>query len=155
MKKGEKKEVILDNCILQRFERIPETLNVCSVSNQRNIESWEFTSVPCPIHQTLDLLNVVLDTFLHFVISLKDVKPKWTQHTVMGSPETFSRNHTASCLLRLHSAQQCFETSSAFPQMHEFVVLRAFGSSFVSSLTNQNLLLLNLRPRGDHVCMKC
>lgn len=100
--KKERKEVIVDNCILQPFERIPETLNMWSIYKPK-------------IHSELEInLSTLLnlsDTwsfkshFRHFPKLrnlLRDVKPKWTQHTTMRSPGTFSRSNTAPCVLRLH-----------------------------------------------------
>lgn len=53
--KKEKKEVIIDNCILQPFERIPETLNMGPISNQGYVQSWKLISASCSIYQALDL----------------------------------------------------------------------------------------------------
>lgn len=73
----------------------------------------------------------------------------------MNSSESFYRNNMASCELPLHCTGQCWERSSASSQMPSFIVLGAWGSSFISSLTNQSLLLLHLKPLGHHVWLKC
>lgn len=85
----------------------------------------------------------------------RDVKPKWTQHTITNSPKIFSRNNPASWILCVCSAWKCFAKLSAFSRMHELIELRDFWSSFIALLANQNLLLLNLIPHYNQICMKC
>ena len=67
----------------------------------------------------------------------KDVKPKWTQITLLESPKIFSRNNTASCLLHLHSVCKCLEKIISFFSDAWVDGIEKFSEFFYFSLTSK------------------